>query len=97
MENLYFSLIVIVAAIGFAGAFAIIVWLNHLIPKSIVAKYPRDVLIKCKFPLPSKWQALINVEDIPLFKKYRKAFSLWYLFVILIVGLEALLLWLWTG
>lgn len=92
MGNLYLTLFVAIAVVGFAASCGIILWLNHLLPSAVTKKYSRMVVLQCKLPYPSDWQAKVEVDDVPIFEKYRKVFLLWYLFALLLLGLEILLL-----
>ncbi len=91
MANWYLTSFVVIAFLGFAGAFGIVVWLNGLIPMHIKKKYAWVVLMKCKFPFFQNWEKNIDIEDIVVFKRYRKILLAWYASAAIILILEFLI------
>ena len=58
---------------------------------NIDKKYPRSVVIQYLCSFGSGWETKVDPEDIPIIKKYRKADLLYYVVLILIVGLLILI------
>ena len=54
---------------------------------NINKKYPRSVVIQYLFSFDLGWESKVDTEDIPIIKKYRKADLLYYVVVILMLGL----------
>jgi len=61
-------------------------WPKHLLD-NINKKYPRSVVIQYMFSFGSGWETMVDTEDIPIIRKFRKADLLYYVVVILILGL----------
>ena len=94
MDNLFLKLFALIALLGLAGAFGTILWLHRLLPNDIAKKYSSKVLLRCKYPYPSNWESRIEPVDVPVFRKYRRVFLMWYVVAAAIIAVEILI---WQG
>jgi hypothetical protein len=92
VDNLFFKLFAAIALLGLVGAFGTIVWLHRMLPDDIRRKYSATVLFRCKFPLSRDWEAYLEPADVPIFRKYRRVFLMWYLIAAAIIAVELLIL-----
>lgn len=91
MANLYFGLFAFLGIVTLVGGFAFSVWLNKQIPALTINKYEWITLMKGKFSPLKNWGEKIDLDDVVVFRRFRKFFLIWLIILAIILIVEFLI------
>jgi len=78
------------------GSVAFAVWLYGSLPRAVGRKYPLATRLRFKLTLGSSWCSSVQDSDVPIIRRFRRAFG-WFLgFSCGMVALQYSL-WVWVS
>ncbi len=84
----------------FVSQMFLAVWVNKAKPpKTILAKYPKHVLLQYGIPLLYKWRSRIDKEDLPIIEEHRRRhlIQVYYGFLLPVILIYAYLYYLYIA